>query len=62
MTNFCVQTFLVVCLVLSIVGAALWVCYIFAKGIMMLFPYVFGVIVGSAIYAAFIAWRRNRGH
>lgn len=57
-----INTFLSLCMFLSILGTALWLMYIFASAVMIVYPYALAVIAGSLVIAAFIAWRRNRGH
>lgn len=60
--EYYIQTFLSLCLLFSIVGAAVWLIYLFAAAAMMVFPYALAVVLGSLAVVAIIAWRRSRGH
>lgn len=60
--GYYIQTFLSLCLLFSIVGAAVWLIYLFAVAAMMVFPYALAVVLGSLADVAINAWRRNRGH
>lgn len=60
--EYYIQTFLSLCLLFSIVGAAVWLIYLFAAVAMEVFPYALAVVLGSLAVVATIAWRRSRGH
>ena len=60
--EYYIQTFLSLCLLFSIVGAAVWLIYLFAAVAMVVFPYALAVVLGSLVIVAIIAWRRSRGH
>lgn len=60
--EYYIQTFLSLCLLFSIVGASVWLIYLFAAAAMMVFPYALAVVLVSLTIVAIIAWRRSRGH
>lgn len=60
--EYYIQTFLSLCLGLSLIGAVLWFLYLAASAVMFVFPYALAVVLGSLGIVAFIAWRRSRGH
>lgn len=60
--EYYIQTFLSLCLGLSLIGAVLWFLYLAASSVMFVFPYALAVVLGSLCIVAFIAWRRSRGH
>ena len=60
--QYYIQTFLSLCLLCSIMGASVWLTYLFAIVVMAVFPYALAVVLGSLAIVAGIAWRRSHGH
>lgn len=60
--EYSIQTFLSLCMFLSITGCVLWGLYLAASVVMIVFPYALAVVLGSLVIMAFISWRRSRGH
>lgn len=60
--EYYIKTFMSLCLLFSIVGAAVWLIYLFAHVAMAVFPYALAVVLGSLAVVSLIAWRRSYGH
>lgn len=60
--EYYIQTFLSLCLLLSIFGAVVLIIYLFSSALMTIFPYALSVVLGSLVVVAAIAWRRSRGY
>ena len=60
--DYYIQTFLSMCLLFSIVGAVVWLIYMFSALMMFVFPYALAVVLGALFVVAIIAWRRSRGY
>ena len=60
--GYYIQTFLSLCLLFSILGAVVWIIYLFSAALMAVFPYALAVVLGSLAVVAIIAWRHHRGH
>jgi len=60
--DYYIKTFLSLCLLFSIVGAAVWLIYLFSAVVMIVFPYALAVVLWALFVVAFIAWIRTNGH
>lgn len=60
--QYYIQLFLMLCLLYSIAGAAVWLIYLSAIVVMAVFPYALGVLLGALAVVSVIAWRRSYGH
>lgn len=60
--DYYIKTFMLLCLLLYIGGAVVWIIYLIAAALMAVFPYALAAVLGSLAIMAIIAWRRSHGH